>query len=45
MNLETYWLLVPLIGIGLSGFGWIALWITRSRAKPDHRAGGAVNRL
>jgi hypothetical protein len=31
MTLETYWLVVPLIGIGLSGFGWLALWITRRR--------------
>jgi hypothetical protein len=29
MTLETYWLLVPMIGIGLSGFGWLALWPTR----------------
>jgi hypothetical protein len=29
MNLETYWLVVPLVGIGLSGFGWLVLWITR----------------
>jgi hypothetical protein len=29
MTLETYWLLVPVIGIGLSGFGWLALWLTR----------------
>jgi hypothetical protein len=29
MTLETYWLLVPMIGIGLSGFGWLALWLTR----------------
>lgn len=45
MNLETYWLLVPLIGIGLTGIGWLALWVTRPRSKRDRHAGGAVNRL
>ena len=33
MSLETYWLVVPLIGIGLSLFGWLALWLTRPRDK------------
>lgn len=28
MTLETYWLFVPLVGICLSGFGWLALWLT-----------------
>jgi hypothetical protein len=45
MNLQTYWLAVPLVGNGLSGFGWLALWITRRREKRDHHASGAVNRL
>ena len=33
MTLETYWLMVPLIGIGLSGFGWLALWLTRPQSR------------
>ncbi|HME25095.1 MAG TPA: hypothetical protein VKI44_27840 [Acetobacteraceae bacterium] len=33
MSLATYWLIVPLAGIGLSAFGWLALWITRSHGK------------
>jgi hypothetical protein len=33
MTLEAYWLIVPLLGIGLSGFGWLALWIARQREK------------
>jgi hypothetical protein len=33
MSLETYWLIVPLVGIALSGFGWLALWLTRSHGK------------
>jgi hypothetical protein len=45
VNLETYWLVVPLVGIGLSGLGWLTLWLTRPRAKPDRQAGSAVNRL
>ena len=45
MTLETYWLVVPLVGIGLSGFGWLALWITRHRAKPDHHAGSRIKHL
>jgi hypothetical protein len=35
MTFETYWLAVPLIGIGLSAFGWLALWMTRGRAVQD----------
>ena len=31
MTLETYWLVVPLVGIGLSGLGWLLLWVTRPR--------------
>jgi len=31
MSLQTYWLLVPLVGIGLSGVGWLALFLTRHR--------------
>jgi hypothetical protein len=27
--LYTYWLVVPLAGIGLSVFGWLALYLTR----------------
>jgi hypothetical protein len=33
MTLETYWFMVPVVGIGLSGFGWLALWLTRDRQK------------
>jgi hypothetical protein len=45
MTLESYWLAVPLIGIALSGIGWLALWITRDRAKLNHQADNAANRL
>ena len=31
MSLETYWLVVPLVGIGLSAFGWAWLWLMRHR--------------
>ncbi len=34
MSLETYWLLVPLVGLGLSAFGWLALWLTREPNLP-----------
>ena len=33
MSLNTYWLAVPLVGIGFSMFGWLALWITRPHGK------------
>lgn len=33
MSVGTYWLFVPLAGIGLSAFGWLALWINRSHGK------------
>jgi len=36
MSLETYWLIVPLVGIGLSGFGWLALWLTRHHETRGH---------
>jgi hypothetical protein len=29
MTFETYWLVVPLVGLGLSVFGWLALWLMR----------------
>jgi hypothetical protein len=29
MSLQTYLLVVLLVGIGLSLFGWLALWLTR----------------
>lgn len=29
MSLQAYWLAAPLIGIGLSAVGWLALWLTR----------------
>jgi hypothetical protein len=31
MSIETYWLAVPLIGIGLSGFWWAALLLANWR--------------
>ncbi len=31
MTFEVYWALVPTIGIGLCGVGWLALWVTRPR--------------
>ena len=41
MTLATYWLIVPLAGIGLSVFGWLALALTRRRSDADakHAAG------
>ena len=36
MTIETYWLITPLALIGLSGFGWLALWLTRRREKQAH---------
>jgi hypothetical protein len=33
VSLQTYWLVVPLAGIGLSLFGWLALWLTRDRGR------------
>lgn len=38
MSLETYWLVVPLVGIGLSAIALVALWLT----KPDRRHGGSA---
>jgi len=29
MSISTYWLVVPLVGIGLSLFGWLAVFLTR----------------
>lgn len=37
MTLQAYWLIVPLAGIGLSGFAWLALWLTRDHGK-QHKA-------
>lgn len=39
MSLQTYWLVVPLVGIGLSAFGWLALLFTRK--KPTRPSNGA----
>ena len=36
MTLETYWFVTPLVLLGLSGFGWLALWLTRGHA-PEHQ--------
>ena len=40
MTVATYWLVVPLVGIGLSGFGWLALWLTRQPKAASHRTPG-----
>ena len=40
MSLQTYWLVVaPALLLGLSGFGWLALWLTRAprRASTSQR--------
>ena len=44
MTLESYWLAMPLIGIALSGFGWLALMITRLCAPAKQRRGSAIDR-
>jgi hypothetical protein len=31
MSFETYWLVVPLVGIGLLAVTSVGLWITRRR--------------
>jgi hypothetical protein len=31
VSLQTYWLVVPLAGLGLSAFGWLALWHRRRK--------------
>jgi len=36
MSVETYWLVVPLVGISLSAIALVVLWLTR----PDRRHGG-----
>jgi hypothetical protein len=42
MTAETYWLVAPIAFIGLSGVGWLALWLTRPRGRGDqHQTGGA----
>jgi hypothetical protein len=28
MSVETYWLISPLVLLGVSGLGWLWLWIT-----------------
>lgn len=39
MSFETYWLVAPLALLGLSAFGWLALWLTRPRHRRDHHPG------
>jgi uncharacterized protein involved in cysteine biosynthesis len=39
MSLETYWLVVPLVGIGLCAAGAVAMWITHPRRKAARRRG------
>jgi hypothetical protein len=38
MSIGTYWLIVPLAGIGLSVFGWAWLWLTRHYGRPHKTA-------
>jgi hypothetical protein len=38
MSLETYWLMVPLVGIGLCAVAAVAMWLThplRKAARPE----------
>jgi hypothetical protein len=37
MSDATYWLVVPLVGIGLTLPVWAWLWFTRKRAAGDKR--------
>jgi hypothetical protein len=39
MDFATYWLVVPLVGLGLCWGGWIALRLTRHRDRHHHKAG------
>ncbi len=40
MTVETYWLLVaPGTLLALSGFGWVALWVTGRRKALDRPEG------
>ena len=42
MSLQTYWLVfAPALLIGLSGFGWLALWLTRHRETRERIQVGA----
>jgi hypothetical protein len=45
MSVQTYWLITPLVLIGLSGFGWLALWLTRHRDKQNRHTDHVVTRL
>jgi hypothetical protein len=38
MSLDTYWMIGPLAGIGLSAFGRRAPWLTRPHGKPGKAA-------
>ena len=41
MSLQTYWLVAaPAMLLGLSGFGWLALWLTRSSRQAQARRAG-----
>jgi hypothetical protein len=33
MSLDTYWLILSSVGIGLSAFGWLVLRVTRPHGK------------
>ena len=38
MTFQTFWLIVPLAGLGLSLFGWLAFWLLyrrEARRKPE----------
>ena len=34
MSLQTYWTVVPLVGIALTIPFWLWLWITRPKKRP-----------
>jgi hypothetical protein len=36
MSLETYWLVVPVVGIGLTLPVWTWLWLTRPKRKASN---------
>jgi hypothetical protein len=38
MRMQTYWMMVPLAGIGASAAGWLVLWITRPHGRRDKAA-------
>jgi len=43
MTLATYWLIAPLVLIGLSSLGWLALWLTQHHEKRGDPAKDAAS--